>query len=248
MPQATPRTPQAPPAPAPASSPVGTGTPLNVLRQQAIDLSQQLAGLKAERVVIDRQLRTSNLDGGALVRVNLRRDNLVEQIVQVEGDLANVRAQIASRQGLPIDRVSGEPVIIQNPPNFRTRTGVDPEMIIGMSFALLMVIAIPMSIAFARRLWRGKPQPVGPKVDEIAPRLDRLEQAVDAIAIEIERISEGQRFVTKVMAERPMHAARAEGPDVSPEEGRPSRALGAGPAEPIRVPERQAVRSVITPH
>ena len=33
-------------------------------------------------------------------------------------------------------------------------------------------------------------------------RLERIEQAVDAIALEVERISESQRFVTKLLAER----------------------------------------------
>lgn len=33
-------------------------------------------------------------------------------------------------------------------------------------------------------------------------RLARLEQAVESIAIEVERISEGQRFVTKLMSDR----------------------------------------------
>ena len=33
-------------------------------------------------------------------------------------------------------------------------------------------------------------------------RLQRLEQAVESIAIEIERVSEGQRYVTKLMSER----------------------------------------------
>ena len=33
-------------------------------------------------------------------------------------------------------------------------------------------------------------------------RLERMEQAVDAIAIEIERISEGQRFTTKLLSDR----------------------------------------------
>jgi hypothetical protein len=32
-------------------------------------------------------------------------------------------------------------------------------------------------------------------------RLTRLEQAVDAIAVEVERISESQRFATKLLAE-----------------------------------------------
>lgn len=33
-------------------------------------------------------------------------------------------------------------------------------------------------------------------------RLARIEQAVEAIAVEVERISEGQRFTTKLLAER----------------------------------------------
>jgi hypothetical protein len=37
-------------------------------------------------------------------------------------------------------------------------------------------------------------------VDE--DRMARLEQAVEAIALEVERISEGQRFTTKLLAER----------------------------------------------
>jgi hypothetical protein len=34
------------------------------------------------------------------------------------------------------------------------------------------------------------------------PRFDRLEQAVDAMAVEVERMSEGQRFVSKLLVER----------------------------------------------
>jgi hypothetical protein len=33
-------------------------------------------------------------------------------------------------------------------------------------------------------------------------RMERLEQAVDSIAVEMERVGEGQRFVTKLLAER----------------------------------------------
>jgi hypothetical protein len=39
-------------------------------------------------------------------------------------------------------------------------------------------------------------------------RLARIEQAIDAMAIEVERISEGQRFVTKLLAERAPDPAR----------------------------------------
>ena len=37
---------------------------------------------------------------------------------------------------------------------------------------------------------------------DTAVRIERIEQAVDAIAIEIERISEGQRFTTRLLSDR----------------------------------------------
>lgn len=50
----------------------------------------------------------------------------------------------------------------------------------------------------------------------VEDRLQRIEQAVDAIAIEVERMSESQRFVTKVLAERLPPAA---GPTSLPSRG-----------------------------
>ena len=40
------------------------------------------------------------------------------------------------------------------------------------------------------------------RLDEIVERLARLENSVDAAAVEVERISEGQRFTTKLLADR----------------------------------------------
>ena len=40
------------------------------------------------------------------------------------------------------------------------------------------------------------------RLDEIVERLSRLENSVDSTAIEVERISEAQRFTAKVLAER----------------------------------------------
>jgi len=40
------------------------------------------------------------------------------------------------------------------------------------------------------------------RLDEIAERLARLDTAMDAVSIEVERISEGQRFTSKLLAER----------------------------------------------
>ncbi|MEO6526481.1 MAG: hypothetical protein ABIP93_07645 [Gemmatimonadaceae bacterium] len=55
-----------------------------------------------------------------------------------------------------------------------------------------------------------------PGIPEQDDRLARLEQAVEAIAIEVERISEGQRFTTKLLTERAAadkaHASLPAGP------------------------------------
>ena len=40
------------------------------------------------------------------------------------------------------------------------------------------------------------------ELQAIEQRLARMEQAIDSIAIETERISEGQRFTTKLLADR----------------------------------------------
>jgi hypothetical protein len=47
---------------------------------------------------------------------------------------------------------------------------------------------------------------------EVVARLERMEQAIDSIAIEVERISEGQRFTTKLLSERPDRGLPASGP------------------------------------
>jgi hypothetical protein len=40
------------------------------------------------------------------------------------------------------------------------------------------------------------------RLDELSERLNRIETAVDSTALEVERISEGQRFTTRLLAER----------------------------------------------
>jgi len=61
-------------------------------------------------------------------------------------------------------------------------------------------IGVPLARAFAKRMERGPVQPSLPP--DVTARLERMEQAIDSIAVEVERISEGQRFTTKLLAER----------------------------------------------
>jgi len=56
---------------------------------------------------------------------------------------------------------------------------------------------------------RSREEAVKPgRPTEFTNRLTNLEQSVDAVALEVERIGEGQRFVTRILTEvRPPHAA-----------------------------------------
>jgi hypothetical protein len=66
-------------------------------------------------------------------------------------------------------------------------------------------IGVPLARALARRMDR---QSIAPAIaPELAAQIERMEQAIDSIAIEVERISEGQRFTTKLLAERNNGAA-----------------------------------------
>ena len=56
------------------------------------------------------------------------------------------------------------------------------------------------------------PRDMAPRLDEIVERLTRLENAVDATALEVERVAEGQRFTTKLLAERNGATAFADRP------------------------------------
>ena len=80
------------------------------------------------------------------------------------------------------------------------------------AFAIVFTLAVlmPVSIGIVIRLLRGpRRESIAAGDAAVHARLDRLEQSMDAIAIEIERISEGQRFVTKILSDRPVQSLRA---------------------------------------
>ena len=65
-------------------------------------------------------------------------------------------------------------------------------------------VLYPIARALARRIESGTSSALsrGAASPESDERLRRIEQVVEAMAVEVERVSEGQRFVTKLLAER----------------------------------------------
>ena len=78
----------------------------------------------------------------------------------------------------------------------------------GVHAGLALIGALLAWPLLARR--EGEPDiPASPR--ELTDRLTRLEQSVDAVAIEVERIGEGQRFLTRLFTERGTPRASGEG-------------------------------------
>lgn len=76
-----------------------------------------------------------------------------------------------------------------------------PEDLIAAIAGLALVGYMFRSVVglIARRMDARHQPAFNPETDQ---RLARIEQAVDAIAVEIERISEGQRFTTRLLSDR----------------------------------------------
>jgi hypothetical protein len=68
-------------------------------------------------------------------------------------------------------------------------------------FAMVTIVAIgsPLVRGLVKRWERNDATPAVPT--DLSARMERMEHAIDAIAVEIERISEGQRFTTKLLSE-----------------------------------------------
>jgi multidrug efflux pump subunit AcrA (membrane-fusion protein) len=123
------------------------------------------------------------------------------EIEQAKKELEQtIRQEIEGALG----RGRGAEVQVPFPPPFPGGPQI-PEgaVVIAVAFFVMcavIAVGLPIARAFSRRMDRR--HAATPAADsETHNRLDRIEHAVDAIAIEVERISEGQRFTTKILGE-----------------------------------------------
>ena len=89
-----------------------------------------------------------------------------------------------------------------------------PEIVVPLGAfvcAIFLAIGVPLARAYSRRMDADSRSPRLPT--EVTERLERMEHAIDSIAIEVERITEGQRFTTKLLSEG---RGAPEGRQVSP--------------------------------
>ena len=182
----------------------GRTTTINIPRTR-----EEVAALISQREAISDQLEN----------VSDRRHSLSEELTGTPSDVARKglesRIQVLDRRILQLESdldATGRQLALA-PPNMvaSAQMGMDPpdrgdEFPQGVAVGGTSVLGFCALIYFlSRRKARrhtSRSTPAGIN-DESTQRLQRLEQGMEAIAIEIERVSEGQRFVTKLLSQSP---------------------------------------------
>ena len=170
-----------------------TADEVRALQEQRSQLADQLDNVSSRRSDIARELAGTGAES-ARQGLQARIDILDQRILQLETDLA--------RTGRELSMVS--PEVLASTGQWNDRGGDSSDFGEGMAaggFSALFFMSFVL--LFLRRRWkrRAVPARAGALDSDSSQRLQRLEQGMDAIAIEIERVSEGQRFVTKLLSE-----------------------------------------------
>jgi hypothetical protein len=142
-------------------------------------------------------------DFGDVIRSNIQQE--------ITAARAKAAAQGAQPQA-PTPPTGARTFTIRGPDGTQTITlpphafdNTIPPQAVDISIAFFLcvaaiIIGLPLARAFARRMDRRGGTAQVPA--EISSHLAHLNQAVDAIALEVERISEGQRFTTRLLSEQ----------------------------------------------
>ncbi|MEP6730837.1 MAG: hypothetical protein ABJE10_09370 [bacterium] len=168
---------------------------INALTQQQIMSVGSLVRMSGDRANLVRQL---SVPGSNQAKLNA-------SLIEVDGEIAGERAKIDDikqriaelKKESPISTTAPTSVMVVPPPRSGMFGMTKDEFTGVFAFGLLF----PLVIAFARVIWRRGTRPARLPVEE-SQRFSRLEQAVESVAIEVERIGESQRFQTKLMTDR----------------------------------------------
>lgn len=156
------------------------------------ELSDQLTNVSDRRHDLSMELQ-GTVDEAARAGLQARIAVLDKRILQLENEMAVTGSQLAAAPSNLIDISE----FARNEPE----GDHFPEGLAVGGFSAFAIASIVYALT-RRRSW-GRSSRSAPALQdgESAQRLARLEQGMDAIAVEVERISEGQRFVTKLLSD-----------------------------------------------
>ncbi|HEX6807166.1 MAG TPA: hypothetical protein VF118_04220 [Gemmatimonadaceae bacterium] len=80
---------------------------------------------------------------------------------------------------------------------------MDGEQIMTVVCVSVITFGISICMIAAAFAARARAKLKGsPDLSKLDSRLDRIEQSLDSVAVEVERVSEAQRFTARILAER----------------------------------------------
>lgn len=168
-----------------------TRAEVSAIRARRAELSNQLISASGRRRELAEELRTAS--GSDRAGLEQRIAVLDERIVQLESDIAQTGRLLTGAPAGALASTRDEAIL----------GGFQSGEVLAFAIVMTIFVLAPLAIGAARMMW--KRAAAGPVRHVIPPettgRLERIEQAVEAIAVEVERVSEGQRFVTKLMSE-----------------------------------------------
>lgn len=185
---------------------------LKAMEAQRSELREQLERLQEQRQDIARDLRSEEITAPD-------REGLTQRLQATDARIASLEQQIAQAD-LAVAKAAAVPGAVVEPPPPNTTQSDRLEAITAISVVFTLFVLFPVAFAYARRIWKRGATVVAPIPREVTDRLEQMGQAVESIALEVERIGEGQRFLTRVMSDQ-------------------HRQVGAGAAQPIPVNQAQ---------
>ena len=175
---------------------------LEVLREQAGFLTGQIQAASSRREDLVLQMRHAAPERVAIMSQQLRA--LDTQLAELETSAARLNAQMAQTvavvtgQPLKTTKVIGSLAPPPPTPPMPTWSGFG----LGASEVFLLMLLPIVALSAWRFLRRGASQMISRgEWNETSQRLQRIEIAVDTIALEVERVSEAQRFLARTIGE-----------------------------------------------
>jgi hypothetical protein len=183
---------QAPVAPLAARTAPTATEMYEAARLMQRELRNQRSALDGQRRDLQMQLQRST---NAVVTkgIEARLVALDARQADLDKQQAAADAQVATAAAIP--------GVVVTPPSSSSDDVPPGAMLLG-GLGMLMILLLPLVIAYSRRIWRRAGQAPVQIPAELFDRMASIERGVEAVAIEVERIGEGQRFVSQLLGEQ----------------------------------------------
>ncbi len=166
------------------------------------------AATNAEMARIDAQLELAAKKAALAGMEQAAAAGKAAGAAQGDADIAQFPPVPAVAGGRIVIERDGKTIVLENPTSEQlAQAGIgvpsqpDPKMIVSLTVATLGAIVL-ITWMVLNYLRRGRPSAAAAAPDkETAARMARIENAVESIAVEVERISEGQRYTSKMLSE-----------------------------------------------